>query len=639
MIIKGQKINDRYQIIRTIGEGGMANVYLAYDTILDRNVAVKILRGDLAGDEKFVRRFQREAIAASSLSHPNIVEMYDVGEDDGKYFIVMEYIEGTTLKSLIKRRGALTLSEVIDIMLQLTAGLACAHDSYIIHRDIKPQNVLILDDGRVKITDFGIAMAMNSNELTQTNSVMGSVHYLPPEQANGNGATIKSDIYSLGILMYELLTGKLPFKGDNAVEIAIKHMKEPIPSVCEINPEIPQSVENIILRATAKNPKNRYENVREMQEDLKTCLDPSRKDERKLSYEFPEFEEENHKLASRAKRNEELSTTNKENVKERKMNKAILVTSIIVAIIVIGLVIGLFLYPKIANSNKVEIPNIVGKEEEEAIKVLEKKGLSISDENKEEYSEKVEAGSVIRMSPSSGRTVKKGTIITLTISKGSEDMEIKDYKNQKFESVKKELEKKGILVSETYTDYNKDDGIEDGTIIDQDLEIGETFKKGDTIKFTVARIVVTYPDFAAEEYTGEKVQSFCDENGLKCTITEKINDNEKVGIVYYQSQTVGKKVVNGASLTVYVAKATEKIEVPNVKGETLSSAKTILKNKGFVVSDTINYEESAAYQNGYVISTNPAIGSKQVAGTTISLTISKTNKTTDKDNKEIIEES
>ena len=195
MITRGQKINDRYQIIRTIGEGGMANVYLAHDIILDRDVAVKILRGDLAGDEKFVRRFQREAIAASSLSHPNIVEMYDVGEDDGKYFIVMEYIEGQTLKNLIKKRGALTLSEVIDIMLQLTSGLACAHESYIIHRDIKPQNVLILDDGRVKITDFGIAMALNSNELTQTNSVMGSVHYLPPEQANGSGATINCDIY------------------------------------------------------------------------------------------------------------------------------------------------------------------------------------------------------------------------------------------------------------------------------------------------------------------------------------------------------------------------------------------------------------------------------------------------------------
>ena len=235
MIVKGQKIDGRYQIVRNIGEGGMANVYLAYDTILEREVAVKILRGDLATDEKFVKRFQREAKAASSLNHPNIVEMYDVGEDDGNYFIVMEYIDGKTLKSLIKKRGALSLPEVIDIMLQLTSAIACAHDSYIIHRDIKPQNVLILEDGRVKITDFGIAIALNSAELTQTNSVMGSVHYLPPEQANGRGATIKSDIYSLGILMYELLTGKLPFKGENAVEIALKQMKEQIPSVCEQN--------------------------------------------------------------------------------------------------------------------------------------------------------------------------------------------------------------------------------------------------------------------------------------------------------------------------------------------------------------------------------------------------------------------
>ena len=180
MITKGQKINDRYQIIRMIGEGGMANVYLAYDTILDRNVAVKVLRGDLANDEKFVRRFQREAISASSLIHPNIVEMYDVGEDNGDYYIVMEYVNGKTLKNLIKKRGSLTLPEVLDIMLQLTSGIACAHDSYIIHRDIKPQNVLILEDGRVKITDFGIALALNANELTQTNSIMGSVHYLPP---------------------------------------------------------------------------------------------------------------------------------------------------------------------------------------------------------------------------------------------------------------------------------------------------------------------------------------------------------------------------------------------------------------------------------------------------------------------------
>ena len=292
MIMKGQKIDGRYQIIRTIGEGGMANVYLAYDTILERDVAVKILRGDLANDEKFVKRFQREAKAASSLNHPNIVEMYDVGEDDGNYFIVMEYVNGKTLKTLIKKRGVLSLSETIDIMLQLTSGIACAHDRYIIHRDIKPQNVMILEDGRVKITDFGIAVALNSAELTQTNSVMGSVHYLPPEQANGSGATVKSDIYSLGILMYELLTGKLPFKGENAVEIAIKQMKDKIPNIIEQNPNVTQSVENIVLKACAKNPQNRYETVRDMHEDLRTALSESRKDEKRLVYEYPDTDVE-----------------------------------------------------------------------------------------------------------------------------------------------------------------------------------------------------------------------------------------------------------------------------------------------------------------------------------------------------------
>jgi eukaryotic-like serine/threonine-protein kinase len=273
MIMKGQKISDRYQIIKAIGEGGMANVYLAYDTILDRNVAVKVLRGDLANDEKFVRRFQREALSASSLSHPNIVEVYDVGEDAGQYYIVMEYVEGKNLKDLIKKRGKLTLSEVIDIMLQITDGMSVAHDSYIIHRDIKPQNIMILENGMVKIMDFGIAMAMNSTQLTQTNSVMGSVHYIPPEQANGKGAILQSDIYSMGIVMYELLTGTLPYRGDNAVEIALKHLKEPLPSIREILPNIPTSVENIIIKATAKNPKNRYADAREMHMDLLTCLE------------------------------------------------------------------------------------------------------------------------------------------------------------------------------------------------------------------------------------------------------------------------------------------------------------------------------------------------------------------------------
>ena len=290
MITKGQKINDRYEIVKSIGEGGMANVYLAVDLILNRKVAIKILRGDLANDEKFIRRFQREALAASSLSHPNIVEMYDVGEDNGNYYIVMEYIEGKTLKQLLKKRGHLTVGEAVDIMLQITDGMVHAHDSYIIHRDLKPQNIMIQEDGQIKITDFGIAMALNSTQLTQTNSVMGSVHYLPPEQASGKGSTIKSDIYSMGILFYELLTGVLPFKGDNAVEIALKQMKEAIPSVRKQNPNIPQSVENIIIRATAKNPKNRYNDTREMYNDLKTCLDKDRQNVDRIVFKYPEHE-------------------------------------------------------------------------------------------------------------------------------------------------------------------------------------------------------------------------------------------------------------------------------------------------------------------------------------------------------------
>ena len=337
MITKGYKINDRYEVVKTIGEGGMANVYLAYDVILERKVAVKILRGDLATDEKFVRRFQREALSASSLSHPNIVEVYDVGEDTGNYYIVMEYIEGKHLKQLLKRRGSLTLREVIDIMLQITDGIGAAHESYIIHRDIKPQNIMILENGLVKITDFGIAMALNGTQLTQTNSVMGSVHYLPPEQASGKGSTIQSDGYSMGILMYELLSGTLPYKGDNAVEIALKHLKEPLPSLRELDPDIPQAIENIILKSAAKNPQNRYADAREMNEDLKTCLSESRKDEKAYVYDFQDDEAEPHKKIEEINK-EEGGEVIKKKITEKDLKKKENKTLLILGAIFTGLI-------------------------------------------------------------------------------------------------------------------------------------------------------------------------------------------------------------------------------------------------------------------------------------------------------------
>ena len=574
MIMRGQKINDRYQIIRTIGEGGMANVYLAYDTILDRNVAVKILRGDLAEDEKFVRKFQREAISASSLTHPNIVEMYDVGEDDGRYFIVMEYVEGITLKSLIKRRGSLTLSEVIDIMLQLTSAIACAHDSYIIHRDIKPQNVLILDDGRVKITDFGIAMALNSNELTQTNSVMGSVHYLPPEQANGTGATVKSDIYSLGILMYELVTGTLPFKGDSAVEIAIKQMKEPIPSIIEQNPNIPQSVENIILKASAKNPKNRYESAREMYDDLVTCLDESRSNEIKYSYPYPEFEEEKKQVKmSREKRNEEKKVTEQEEKKSKKANIIIAVITSIVTLCILAASIYFFLLPKLKKEPDIIIPNVAGMTIVNAEDVLKKTGFQVATEVTYEYSNTILTDMVIGTNPTIGRSVKNGTIVTLIVSKGIDGVTLEDYVDKNIETVKAYLEAAGINVIVNNEEYSETDNKIEGSILSQDKSAGTIMKKGETIVFRVVKFMKTYPDFVVEDYSVEGVQKFCDDNGINLDITYQETKDKSPGSILSQSRLAGTKVVSGVNLRIVVAKEVTVIPpiVPDEKDDTTDS--------------------------------------------------------------------
>ncbi len=433
MIVKGSKINDRYQIIKTLGEGGMANVYLAHDTILDRNVAVKVLRGDLANDEKFVRRFQREALSASSLSHPNIVEMYDVGEDDGQYYIVMEYVDGKTLKQVLKQRGHLSITEVVDIMLQLTDGMAHAHDAYIIHRDIKPQNIMILSNGMIKITDFGVATALNSTQLTQTNSVMGTVHYLPPEQAQGKGSTIRSDIYSMGIMMYELLTGLVPYKGDNAVEIALKHLKEPLPSVRKTNSSVPQSIENVIIRATAKNPKNRYVDAREMHEDLKTALDESRKDEKRWVYKYPENDlEDTKRLDKELATIKEAEHTKKvekatpkkavveEEVDDKKGGKKalIILVGVFTALVLVTTIVATVFFETSGKVKNQIIPDVSNKSVVDATNELVDAGFDVNTEYRYESSDTIEEGNVIKTSPEIGTKRKTGITITLYVSTG-----------------------------------------------------------------------------------------------------------------------------------------------------------------------------------------------------------------------------
>lgn len=567
MIMKGQKINDRYQIIKSIGEGGMANVYLAYDTILDRDVAVKVLRGDLSNDEKFVRRFQREALSASSLSHPNIVEVYDVGDDNGQYFIVMEYIDGKNLKDLLKKRGKLTVSEVVDIMSQIADGLSVAHDSYIIHRDIKPQNIMILENGLVKITDFGIAMAMNATQLTQTNSVMGSVHYLPPEQASGKGSTLKSDIYSMGILMYELLVGQLPYRGDNAVEIALKHLKEPLPSIRDELPDIPQSVENVILKSAAKNPKNRYNDAREMYEDLKTCLDESRLNEPKLEYQYPELDSDNKKFTKQVEKaisvensddeDEDVSVKQIKDEDIKKENKLLIIlSSIFVGLIVIVAAIVLFI-PALIKQKDIKVPDVSGMDITKAIETLQNEGFEVSDDQLEISDDEVPEGKVVKTNPASGSKRTKGTIVKLYVSTGDSQITIEDYTGKNYLEVKGALEAHDISVLIEKKEVDDKD-ITDGNIIGQDVKAGEKLSAGDTITLYIPNVVTKYPDFTDGSYTIDDVQNFCDQYGVKLKIIYDSTSSYNAGTIFQQSRDKGYTVTEGTTFTITVAKEAEK---------------------------------------------------------------------------------
>ena len=615
MLSKGQKINDRYEIVKSIGEGGMANVYLANDNILDRKVAVKVLRGDLSADDKFIRRFEREAQSVSNLSHQNIVEVYDVGVEDNEHYIVMEYIEGKTLKQLLKKRESLTLTEVIDIMTQLTDGMSHAHESYIIHRDIKPQNIMIEDNGLIKITDFGIAMALNATQLTQTNSVMGSVHYLPPEQASGKGATIKSDIYSLGILMYELITGNVPFKGDNAVEIALKHMKDKIPSIRKQNPATPQSVENILLKATAKNPRNRYDSVKQMHEDFLHCLEEEHANDKKVVFEYPENDLDSSEPISNKKKTtpkkvvekpvtedtDELVTeitdeTNNdfEDIEEeinddaieeeeeeyfeepKKRNTLItILASFFLLLLITGGVIWLALTQEVED---VTVPNIIGYTIDEAIEILENAGFTYTTEVAN--SDTIEEGKVIKSKPKAGSTRKKGDTITIVESIGGTYHYLENYVGLKYTEVKAKLELLGINVIVEKKDIEKKDDYKDkeDIIIDQKIDQKPQFSetgekviivKGDTITLFIPNIINEYPDMVNEGWTLSDTIAFAKEYNLNLTVydstkniipKEEYNNYSNTKVIS-QERSVGDTIIEGFNFSINI-NTQYKIEEP-----------------------------------------------------------------------------
>ena len=571
MIEKGKIISGRYEVIKNIGEGGMANVYVGYDRILNRKVAIKILRGDLASDEKFVRRFQREALSASSLSHPNIVEMYDVGEDDGIYYIIMEYVEGKTLKQLIKKRGSITLSEAIDIMLQLTEGIAHAHDSYIIHRDLKPQNIMIKEDGSIKVTDFGIAVALNSTQLTQTNSVMGSVHYLPPEQASGKGSTIRSDIYSMGILFYELITGSLPFKGDNAVEIALKQMHDPIPSVRKKDSSIPQSVENVILKASAKNPKNRYSDAKEMHADLLTVLNEERLDEARIILPYPEHDKDDMKKEEVKPKKEEVKEkktispvvdekpiATKLDVEEDKIvkgtNRVILWLLGLISFFILGVICLVLIVPHFTKIPEIKVPDVSGMTIIDAENALKKAGFEVAVDTQKEESGEVEKGKVIKTSPIAGRKIKKGTTIILYESLGEEIYIMENFVGENYIEIQTILEnvhKLKVTIEKKDMDDLKD--IDEQNIVEQSPQEGTKLVEGDEVILYIPEVLEGYPDIVGEGWTVEDVEAFCEKYGITLKINYETNEQYTDGMIISQSRAPESPIVSGTTLKIVVA--------------------------------------------------------------------------------------
>lgn len=487
---KKNVVANRYEVVQHIGQGGMADVFLAIDTILNRHVAIKILRSDQSTDAISILRFEREAQAATTLAHPNIVEIYDVGEYKNRHYIVMEYVAGKTLKKVIRDRAPLLNLEAVDTMKQLTSAVAEAHKRGIIHRDIKPQNVIVKSDGSLKILDFGIATAKGSAQLTQANNVMGSVHYLAPELAKGEPASPQSDIYALGIVFYEMLTGDVPFKADQAVQIALQHMREPMPSVRKANPNVPQSVENIIIRATAKNPRLRYQSCDEMLKDLEKCMLPEHQNDKPLSLNDPI-----DKTPTKQEKEDTKVGVTRSTSLSRVANKRtkIYITAILVLFAMFAVIVGLFLAGILPPKSKnVTVPNVSNMDIAQATSALENEDLEVDTDNiTYQLSKDSIEGVVIGTEPASSSEVERHSKVKLIVSSGVGE-EMPNYVGKNIDDVKASLPSSIHLIEKEEQSDKKP-----GTIIRQEGvaagDLYDTAGETDVTLYYVPYVKVTIP--------------------------------------------------------------------------------------------------------------------------------------------------
>ena len=580
-MIIGSCLGDRYEILEMIGSGGMATVYRAFDNILTREVAVKVLRQDFALDERAVKRFRREAQSAFILSHPNIVSIYDVGEGKGIYYIMMEYVKGMTLKAYIERYAPVSLEKVLSIMKQITLAISHAHENQIIHRDIKPQNILIDSYGQIKITDFGIAMLLQSTTMTQTNTTIGSVYYLSPEQAKGSAVTYQTDIYSMGILFYELLVGLPPFQGESAVAVALHHIQTPTPSIREVRPNVPQSVENIVLKATAKNLVHRYQSIHEMICDIDECLlpeklhappyRPEKEDLEETKMIFPSnvnhtSAKETSSVALKENKNSavhipptDVNLSQTENVRYPwyKIRKNQIMISICFIVIVIGIIlVFLFINKNQSTDAEVPIPDISGMTLEEARLEFERFKLTI-DEVIEQNSEEVEEGKVIKTKPSIGTKVKEDFPIIIYISSGMEKTFVENYEGRSYTDLEEQL--MGM-----YKEVNVTEEISEkipGTILRQTPSAGEEVIASDTIlTLVIAKEAPKPKEIAMLDFTGQSLdalEKFVDENNLNLKVEESYSDNQAKGKIISHTPSKGNTVQEKDTITVVVSKGEE----------------------------------------------------------------------------------
>ena len=562
----GERISGRYKIIKKICSGGMANVYLSEDLILEREVAVKMMSLNFQEDDARdnLRRFQREALSTTELIHPNIVNIYDVGEGDNPY-IVMEFVDGTDLKKYIQDNHPIPYSKVIKIMSQILSGISNAHANGIIHRDIKPHNILIDHGGTVKITDFGIAVALSQNSITQTNSILGSVQYISPEQARGNVVTKQSDVYSLGIVLYEMLTGTVPFEGESAVSVALKHFQAPIPSLREFDSRIPQPLENVVLKATAKEPKNRYASVSEMLTDLETSLDPNRRDEAifipaDLNQEdtlimkqplIPVGKDNVDDMETAVILDKPITPTPKQKEEKKKRPWWLLIFPVIL--------LAIFLFWLLGRPQEVEIPQeLIGLSLDEAVELLVENDLVLGD-TIEQSNEEVEAGIVFQTSPGTGGVVREGAEIDLYVSLGEEPYVIKDYTGENYEEVRATLTELGFTVE---SEMINDETVPAGSIMEQDIDPATEVKISETtINFIVSggREEIKLIDFTG--YTRPGVNDYTSSNNLELDVTEESSEEIPAGIVISQSPAAGETVYGGDTISVVFSSGPKEIEL------------------------------------------------------------------------------